>query len=140
MSLTRLMGYHVKETAETQVRLAKLYHRMYFFVQLPTMVLAVVFGFILWTQLDLSYRPGWFHMKVVFALGLVACDLVCMQFVKQLGSGPDLGNGKRYKMLHGITGLLLILVLVAGVILRDKTGEILHRYGVDSKAMTEMAE
>lgn len=140
MSLTRLMGYHVKETPEVQARLAKLYHRMYFFVQLPTMVLAVVMGLILWSQLDLSYHPGWFHMKLTFAAGLVACDLVCMRFVKQLAEGPDQSNGKQYKMLHGMTGLLLILVLVSGVIVRDKTGEILHRHGVDPAKGTESVE
>jgi len=128
MSLTRLMGYHVKENVDTQMRLAKLYHRMYRLVQFPCMVVAVVLGLILWSGLDLSYKPGWFHMKLTFAIGMVICDLVCGHYVRKLNLEPDLGAGKQYKMLHGMTGLMLIFILMSSLIIRDKPGEIIHRH------------
>jgi uncharacterized membrane protein len=97
---------------------------MYNFVQFPCMILAVLLGLILWSQLDLSHKPGWFHMKLTFALGLVVCDLVCGYFVRKLNEEPDHSRGVPYKILHGMTGLLLIGILFAGIVVRDKPGEI----------------
>ena len=131
LSLTRLMGYHVKEEPDTQMRMAKIYKRMYRLVQFPTMIVAIVLGVVLLTQLDLSYKPGWLHMKLTFAAGLIICDWMCGRNVARLNVEPDLSKGVRYKMLHGITGLMLIGVLVAGIAIRDKKGEILHAAGIE---------
>lgn len=128
MMLTRLMGYHVKESPDTQMRLAKMYKRTYNFVQFPSMVLGVIFGLILWAGLDLSFKPGWFHFKLTAAAGLIVCDLVCGAYVRKLNQEPDLSRGVKYKMLHGFTGLLLIAVLSAGILVRDKKGEIIHQH------------
>lgn len=124
MTLTRFMGYHVKEEDATQVRLALLYKRIYSLVQFPCMVVAVTLGLFLWYHLDLSYRPGWFHMKLFFAFGLIVCDLICGRLIRQLNEAPDHSRGVPYKILHGVTGLLLIGVLFSGIVVRDKPGEI----------------
>lgn len=128
MMLTRFMGYHVKENPDTQMRLAKMYKRTYNFVQFPSMIMAVALGLILWAFLDLSYKPGWFHFKLAMALGLIICDLICGAYVRKLNSEPDLSSGKKYKILHGFTGLFLIAVLSAGFLVRDKKGEIIHQH------------
>jgi putative membrane protein len=129
LNITRLMGYHVKESANVQARLAPIYERMNNLVGIPTMFLTIVFGFILLTGLDPTSKLGWFHMKLTFSLiGLVGCNLFCSQFIKKLKEGPDTSSGKKYKILHGCTGLFLIGVLIAIFVVRDKEGEMRTRF------------
>ena len=139
MSLTRFMGYHVKESVDTQMRLSKLYYRMYRLIQFPTMVVAVVLGTVLISQLDLSYKPGWFHIKLTCALGLIACDLFCGHCVRKLVLEPDCSRGAKYKALHGITGLMLMGLLLGSVVVRDKEGEILHRHEIVAQMETQVS-
>lgn len=133
LSLTRLMGYHCKEEDQVQRRLALLYKRMYFFVQMPSMILAVVCGLILWATTDLSYHPGWFHMKLTFASVLIVCDVISGFWVMQLQKEPDHSKGVRYKILHGITGLALMGVLFSSLVVRNKPEEI--RYKIEKETI-----
>lgn len=118
LSLSRMMGYHVKQNEETQKNLALLYRRMYNFVGLPTMVLAIVFGGILVTTVDQDQGLLWFFEKMGFAIGLVVCDVICGQYIAGLNLGPDTSRGIQYKILHGIVGLLLIGVFVSIYLVR----------------------
>jgi putative membrane protein len=127
LMLTRLMGYHVKENPQTQERLAALYKRMYYFVGMPTMAVALVLGLVLLTQVDWTYRPGWFHMKLLFIVCMVLLDAQCGRFVSRLNEGPDSSRGVQYKIFHGLTGLTLIAILLSLYVVRDRDGEVLHR-------------
>jgi uncharacterized integral membrane protein (TIGR00701 family) len=118
LALTRLMGYHVKEDEQTQMRMARLYRRMYNFVGLPTMMLTIVFGAFLFLEIDPDKGINWLVFKIFFVLGLVICDVVCGQFISSLNQKPDTGRGIQYKILHGIAGLLLIGVIVCIYIFR----------------------
>jgi uncharacterized integral membrane protein (TIGR00701 family) len=118
LALTRLLGYHVKEDEQTQLRMARIYRRMYNFVGLPTMGLTIVFGAFLFTELDPDKGIGWFIIKLLFVLGLVVCDVICGQFIAALNQNADTSRGVKYKILHGVAGLLLIGVLVSIYILR----------------------
>lgn len=120
LALTRLMGYHVKEDEKTQMQMAKIYRRMYNFVELPTMIAAIFLGFILMLRLDQTGNLTWFYLKLLFVAGLVACDLVCGRFVGELNLHPDRSRGIKYKILHGVTGLMLIGVLTSIYIIHAK--------------------
>ena len=109
MTLTRFMGYHVKEDEHVQMRLAKIYHRIYNFVELPSMVVALLLGVGLMTHIDFdTYDLRWFFLKLIFVVGLVVCDVITGSFVKELNQAPDTSKGIKYKVLHGIVGLCLI--------------------------------
>lgn len=123
LSLTRLMGYHVKEDERMQMQMAKIYRRMYNFVEMPTMVLSILLGVVLLTRLDQNQNLLWFYLKLTFVAGLVGCDLTCGHFVRELNQRPDTGRGVKYKILHGITGLMLIGALVSIYVLHDKKSE-----------------
>jgi len=125
LALTRLMGYHVKQEAETQKRLAAIYQRMVRFIGVPSMILAITCGVVLLGGLDLSHKPGWFHMKLTFLLGLIIADVCVMRQVSQLTESVQEGRGVRYKVLHGVVGLMLIGVLCSVYIVRDRKGEML---------------
>ena len=125
LSLTRLMGYHVKEDVETQKRLVRIYRRMYLLVQLPSMIVVIVLGLVLIAKLNLDYKPGWFHMKLTFVTGLVLCDIACYRCIVGLQAATDHGRGVKYKILHGVTGLVLMGIIVSIAVVRDKPGEVL---------------
>lgn len=122
LTLTRLLGYHTNEDKHTQLQMAKVYKRMYNFISLPTMILAVVLGMFLMTQLDLKEYYGWFYWKLAFVGGLIACDTVCGRWVAALSEHSLTGKGVKYKILHGVTGLLLIGVIFSIYVLRHKNG------------------
>lgn len=137
LALTRLMGYHVKENQSTQESLAKIYYRMYNYVQFPCMVLSIALGFLLLANLDLSYRPGWMHMKLTFALIMIVLDTVCGRFVAQLNKESDHSRGGKFKALHGCVGLSLIAILFSIAVVRDKDGEVLYREEKMQKILSE---
>lgn len=124
LALTRLMGYHVKQTPETQAQLVKIYQRMIYFIGIPAMILAILCGMILISNVNWSYRPGWFHMKLTFVVGIVIADLLVMRQVARLAEGPDQSRGVRYKVVHGVVGLMLIGILCSAYLVRDRRGEI----------------
>jgi uncharacterized membrane protein len=115
LMLTRLLGYQAKETDAAFQVMNRINKRMYFFIDLPSMVLAVVFGLLLLFLKDTNWKAPWLHMKLLFAFLLIVCDLIC---------GTLIAKGKRhprlfYQIFHGITGLFLILVLIAIYILKQ---------------------
>lgn len=122
LTLTRLLGYHVKLDEATQLKMAKVYKRIYNFVDMPSMIAAIILGlFLLMTKassMDLS--QGWFHMKMTFVVLLVVVDVACGKWIQQLELTPDTSRGVKYKILHGITGLLLIGILFSVYVLHAK--------------------
>lgn len=122
LTLTRLMGYHVKEDENTQRQMAKIYKRMYNFIGLPTMTLSILFGMILITALDHTQKLAWFYWKLVFVAGLIVCDITCGKWVTILNFETETGRGLKYKILHGVTGLMFIGVIVSIYVIRHKNG------------------
>lgn len=118
LALTRLMGYHVKEEEVVQLRFARIYRRMYYFVGVPAMVLTVGFGAALFSRLDPEKDSSWLFYKILFVTGLIVCDVICGQSVVSLNQKPDRGRGIQYKIMHGAAGLLLIGILACVYILR----------------------
>lgn len=122
LTLTRLLGYHVKLDEATQLKMAKVYKRIYNFVDMPSMIAAIILGlFLLMTKassMDLS--QGWFHMKMTFVVLLVVVDVACGKWIQQLELTPDTGRGVKYKILHGVAGLLLIGILFSVYVLHAK--------------------
>lgn len=140
MTLTRFMGYHVKECCETQMRLAKLYHRIYRLVQFPTMMVAIVLGLVLAAQYDFTVSPTWMFVKLSAAMGLIMCDFACGRMIGELNREPDLTRGSKYKMLHGFTGLLLIAIVISATVVRDRGAEEVHKYLVKTGQQSEAAQ
>lgn len=113
LALTRLMGYHPQEDDHVQLRMARIYKRMHNFISVPTMMTTILFGGVLIFQADFTSGIGWFVSKMVFAAGLVVCNFVCGFFVEELSETPYQGRGVKFKILHGVTGLLLIGALTS---------------------------
>ncbi len=67
-------------------------------------------------------------MKLTLAVGLVIVDMMCARAIFNLTEQRDHSRGIHYKILHGLSGLLLIGVLISIYVVRDKEGEIIDRY------------
>lgn len=119
LALTRLMAYQVKEPPEIQLRLGRIYKRMYFLVDLPSMVFAIVLGIILLLVKGVDWKAGWLHMKLLFAFLLIVCDLITGAQAVKLSRKAIVGRGIGYKVLHGMTALFLIAVLISIYILKQ---------------------
>jgi protoporphyrinogen IX oxidase len=127
LCLTRFLGYLSKEEPSTQIRLAKICKRMYLFVDLPSMILAIVLGLVLLFYTKFGQSMGWFHMKMTFALALVICDIICGKMIFNLNKQGFAKGSIKYKILHSITALMLIGTLVSIYVVRNKEGEIRSR-------------
>lgn len=113
LSLTRLLGYHSKLDDSAQLQMGKIYRRMYQFVGLPSLFLALIFGSVLMMRLNPEKGLNWFLWKMLFAFGLVFSDFLCGHFVVVLTGNVDHCRGIKYKVLHGVCGLFLIGVLAS---------------------------
>jgi uncharacterized membrane protein len=111
LALTRLMGYHVKLETSAQMSMAAVYKRMYYYIGLPSMFLAVTLGVALLAHTDPDQIHSWILLMTLFAMPLIACDLITGFFIGELNQRPDTGRGIKYKILHGMTGLFLIALL-----------------------------
>lgn len=114
LMLTRLLGYQAKESDETFQAMNRINKRMYFFIDLPSMILAVFFGLLLLFFKDTNWKAPWLHMKLLFAFLLIVCDVILGTLIARGRRHP----GLFYKIFHGMTGLFLILVLIAIYILK----------------------
>jgi uncharacterized membrane protein len=111
LALTRLMGYHVKLDTTAQMSMAAIYKRMYYYIGLPSMLLAVTLGVALLAHTDPDQIHSWILLMTLFAMPLIACDLITGFLISELNQRPDTSRGIKYKILHGMTGLFLIALL-----------------------------
>lgn len=118
LMLTRLLAYQIKESDTTFSAMNRINKRIYFFIDLPSMLLTITFGLILLFLKDTNWKAPWLHLKLTAAFLLIVCDVIC---------GRIIAKGKRYprvfyQIFHGITGIFLIVILVAIYILKQNAG------------------
>lgn len=111
LSLTRFMGYHPKMNSETQKGIAPFYLRVYNFVGIPCMTLTILFGVILLVMKPETLKGWWFHLKLTLVSFLILADVGCGVWIKKLCTQQDDSSGVKYKILHGLCGLILIGIL-----------------------------
>lgn len=128
LTLTRFLGYIPKEEEIVQRKLSALCKRMYQFIELPSMIIAIISGLILIKFATFGPKLGWFHAKLTFAALLIVCDLLCGKMIRNVAKNLALdGKTVKYKILHGVTALLFIAVLSSIYLMRNKEDEIAKR-------------
>lgn len=134
LSLTRFQGYLSNEEVSVQTRLAKLCRRMYLIIDMPSMIISIVLGIILFIYTPLKSPLGWFHMKLTFTVGLIICDIICGRMIHKIYKFGFTNARIKYKILHSITALMLIGVLTSIYIVRNKESELRNRIMSEQKA------
>ena len=117
LDLTRILGYHVKEEIAVQERLSRMEFRMYWFVATIGLALTVIFGLLLFFSNGgfATYVTGpfkWFVAKFCFVLSLVVIHILFGRYLMELKANPRKMNPARFKILHGLTGLIFISILI----------------------------
>ena len=115
LMLTRMLGYQAKESDATFQAMNRINKRIYFFIDLPSMLLAVFFGLLLLFLKDMNWKAPWLHLKLTFAFLLIICDIVCGTLIAKGRRHPRLF----YQIFHGVTGLFFIIVLIAIYIMKQ---------------------
>lgn len=122
LTLTRFLGYLSKENVEVQKSLLNIFRRFYFFIDLPSMVLTIVLGIILFIVKKVGFTQGWVHMKLTFTFLLVICDIITGRAICRLQNKPLVGKGTQYKILHALTALFLIGIIVSIYLFKPLAG------------------
>ena len=115
LTVTGFMAHQKQASSE----LSRLFKRIYLSVELPSMILAIVFGVILLVvKPDVSFKAPWLHMKLTFAALLIICDIVNGCTVARLQRSGAMAGRMGHLFLHYISFLCLIGVLAAIYLLK----------------------
>lgn len=117
LDLTRILGYHVKEEIAVQERLSRIEFRMFWFVSTIGLALTVIFGLLCFMSgggVAEYFQNGtkWFHIKATLVILLVVIHFLFGRFLMDLRANPRLMKPVKFKVLHGLTGLIFILILI----------------------------
>ena len=114
ITLSGFLAYQKENNRE----LIRLFKRLYFKIELPAMILAILLGVLLIFLKDVSWKAPWLHLKLTFAAALILCDVFLGCIVSRLDSRnyKIAGIGKHF--LHYAATACLIMVLVAIYILK----------------------
>ncbi len=117
LTLTRLLGYVAKEEGAVKEKILKIMRRMYLLVDVPAMCLSITSGWVLFVLKKMDFSHGWLHMKLTMAFFLICCDVIAGRAILKKRESR---RGVRYKVLHGVTALMLIGLLTAVYIVKNK--------------------
>jgi putative membrane protein len=113
MNLTRMISFHLQEEVEVQKRLYYIENRIYKFVTLPGLFLTIVAGLMMLTSNTGFYmKQPWFHAKLTFVLILLIMTGTFHRKLSELATKHEKQSPVPFKIIHGLTGLMLILILV----------------------------
>jgi len=112
LSLSRILGYHVTEIEVVRNRYAFIERKLLFGVTLPGALLSLVSGLWLLTGRMFYLKNAGMHFKLLFVAILVVGTIVTLFEWKKLARGVIGDSALKYKILHGVIALALILVLV----------------------------
>lgn len=124
LTLTRMLGHAVRfETATSREDAYRVLRRMHKFVDWGGLALMLVAG--LWLLIAdpagksyMRHETGYFHIKLTGVVVLLVADAVLsVRLFRLRGDGPQPGAAW-FKVMHGIAGLALILILVAVFVVR----------------------
>ena len=113
MNLTRMVAFHVGEEPEVQKRLHFIENRIFKFVALPGMLLALISGLYM-LSIDMSFymKQPWMHAKLLFVGFMLGITAILQGKLGQLATNHEKQSAKSFKIAHGVTGLMLILILI----------------------------
>lgn len=118
MNLTRMVSFHVGEEPEVQKRLYYIENRIFKFVTLPGFGITLVSGlYMLSNNMSYYMKQPWMHGKLLFVGIMLAVTAVLQGKLNELANNHEKQSPKAFKIAHGVTGLMLILI-VAFVIIK----------------------
>ena len=116
LNLSRMLAFHAQEELGVQARLSLFEVRLFFFVTVPGLILAVAGGLYRLSLNPELLAAKWMLAKLCTALVFVALTLVLGKRILVLRDEPRQGKKGPHMALHGMIGLcvagILYLVIV----------------------------
>lgn len=81
----------------------------------PSLILVWVFGLMLMVEIG-AWSFGWFHLKLLFVLGLSAYHGWIASYTKRLSQGLRPLTEKRLRLLNEIPGVAAAVIVVAVIV------------------------
>lgn len=117
--LPRLFVYHV-EHADNKgfVEVVKIQEdKLFYFIQTPAMVITILTGFLMICANLSIMHQGYFHLKLLFALCLVAYNFDNYRYLKQLKANTCKKSGKFFRMYNEIPTLCLMGIIFGMIVM-----------------------
>ena len=102
----------------------KFFRSVYFSFQLPSMILAVLFGLLLFSLSDSNFKAGWFHMKMTAAIGLIGCDI----WLGCLLNRATEYTSKQFTIIRVLVWAFFFMALSSIYLVRNKEQEWVKKY------------
>ncbi|MFN7096665.1 MAG: CopD family protein [Gammaproteobacteria bacterium] len=112
--LPRLFVYHADCTDEPgNQRFKIMEHKLYFYITIPSAVLASLFGLMLWLpHYGMYAHMVWLHVKLILVLLLWVFTVVCGYYVKLFKANKNPYSHKFYRYFNEIPSIILVAVVI----------------------------
>ncbi|MBH1997955.1 MAG: CopD family protein [Sphingomonadaceae bacterium] len=81
----------------------------------PSLVLVWVFGLMLMVQIG-AWHFGWFHLKLLFVLGLSGYHGWTVSYAKKLAKGQRPMTDRKLRLLNEIPGIAAAVIVIAVIV------------------------
>ena len=115
--LPRLFVYH-SSTDDEQMRknYALMERRLYRIIMNNAVMAVFIFGFILlWFNPALAHS-GWFQLKLILVLALLAYHIVCGRILRNFANGVNTRTPRFYRIFNEVPTLFLVVIVILAVV------------------------
>ncbi len=115
--LPRFFVYHQEsaEGSEESARWVDREARLIRIILNPAMVVVWVVGLLLAWHIG-AFSQGWFHVKLLFVLGLSAYHGWMVAYAKKLAKGDRTLSGKQLRLLNEVPGIAAAIIVILVVV------------------------
>ncbi|WP_246152262.1 protoporphyrinogen oxidase HemJ [Roseospira navarrensis] len=108
--LPRLYVYHAMEEPGTAIseRFKVMERRLLKAIMNPSLIVAVVTGLLLWGQF---LTQGWFHVKLLMVVGLLACHGLYARWRKDFAADQNKHSHKFYRVWNEVPTLMMLIII-----------------------------
>ena len=112
--LPRLFVYHADcEDKPGNERFKVMEHKLYYYITLPSAILASLLGLSLWLPQYTYYANDWWlHIKLIFVVFLWLFTLACGYYLKQFSLNLNVKTHRFYRYFNEIPSFILVVVVI----------------------------
>jgi protoporphyrinogen IX oxidase len=112
--LPRLFVYHADAKDEISIKRFKIMeHRLYYYIMLPSALLTLLFGFILFSfSVNYYVQATWMHLKLGLVAVLILFHLYCGRCLHNFKLDNNQHSSLFYRWLNELPTLLLIAIVI----------------------------
>ncbi len=109
--LPRIFVYHTQVVAgsETDLIFQKMEYRLMRYIMNPAMILTLIFGFYLASEIGFEFI--WLHIKITLVLALVGYQHLLSRCRKNFAAGKNKYSAKFYRIINEAPTLLMIAIV-----------------------------